>query len=75
MISNFKAKAKKYDVEIMAYVVGYRDNNVLTATELIYPKQTGTKNEVNDRGKISIISEFKIFIIIGFFCANFSISN
>ena len=53
MISHFKEKAKKYDVEIMAYIVGYRKNNVLTATELIYPNQYGTKNEVHDTGKIN----------------------
>ena len=53
MISHFKEKAKKYDVEIMAYIVGYRENNVLTATELIYPNQYGTKNEVHDTGKIN----------------------
>ena len=52
MISKFKEKAKKYDFEIMAYIVGYRDNNVLTATELIYPKQTGTKTNVIDQGKV-----------------------
>ena len=53
MISHFKEKAKKYDVEIMAYIVGYREDNVLTATELIYPNQYGTKNEVHDTGKIN----------------------
>ena len=52
MISKFKEKAKKYDFEIMAYIVGYRDNNVLTATELIYPKQTGTKTDVIDQGRV-----------------------
>ena len=64
MISNFEAKAKKYDVEIMAYVVGYRDNDVLTATELIYPNQTGTEKDVNDRG---MINDFRILIIKKFF--------
>ena len=54
MISHFKEKAKNYDVEIMAYVVGYRENNVLQATELIYPKQNGTKNTVNDEGNVYI---------------------
>ena len=53
MISHFKEKAKKYDVEIMAYIIGYREDNVLTATEIIYPKQSGTKNEVHDKGKIN----------------------
>ena len=60
MISKFKEKAKKYEFEIMAYVVGYRDNNVLTATELIYPKQTGTRTDVIDKGKIISIKKYCI---------------
>ena len=61
MISEFKAKAKKFDVEIMAFVVGYKDNNVVTATELIYPKQTGTKTCVTDKGK-----QYHLYISISF---------
>ena len=62
MISKFKAKAKNFDVEIMAFVVGYKDNNVLTATELIYPKQTGTKTYVTDEGKQYHLYILKYFI-------------
>ena len=61
MISKFQAKAKNFDVEIMAFVVGYKDNNVLTATELIYPKQTGTKTYVTDEGK-----QYHLYISISF---------
>ena len=47
-----------------------KDNNVLTATELIYPKQTGTKTYVTDEGK-----QYHLYISILFFQKKKSVHN
>ena len=36
--------------ELMAFVVGYKENDILIATELIIPEQSGTTTDVDDEG-------------------------
>ena len=48
-------------VESLALVVGYRENNTLTATHLYFPAQKGTSSLVIDQGKCFLAHEF-IFI-------------
>ena len=50
-----KAKDHKDDKgvpkELLAFVAGYKDGDVLIGTELIFPKQSGTSFKVDDEGK------------------------
>ena len=54
MIDEFFAKAKSVKCpngkpkEYMAYLVGYKEDDLLIATELIYPEQEGDSGKVED---------------------------
>ena len=54
MIDEFFAKAKHAKCsngepkEFMAYLVGYKEDGLLIATELIYPEQKGDSAKVED---------------------------
>ena len=47
---------KGFPKELMAFVAGYKENNVLIATELIFPEQSGDASNVEDEG---IFNPFK----------------
>ena len=57
VIDEFTKKARNYKddrgvpKELLAFVVGYKDGDVLIGTELIFPKQSGTSFKVDDQGK------------------------
>ena len=34
-----------------AYVAGYKENDILIATELIFPEQSGDASNVDDEGR------------------------
>ena len=54
MIDEFFTKAKSVKSpdgtpkEFMGYLVGYKENDLLVATELIYPEQEGDSGMVED---------------------------
>ena len=51
-----KAKQHKDDnglqKELLAFVAGYKDGEVLIGTELIFPEQSGDASNVDDEGKL-----------------------
>ena len=49
-------------VESMAFLIGTKDGNLITATDLIFPKQKGNSALVTDEGKIDIS------LLLEFFC-------
>ena len=57
VIDEFTKKAKNHKddkgvpKELIAFVAGYKDGDVLIGTELIFPKQSGTSFKVDDEGK------------------------
>ena len=42
---------KGFQKELMAYVAGYKENDILIATELIFPEQSGDVSNVDDEGR------------------------
>ena len=55
----FKRAVKERDAngfpkELMAFVAGYKENNVLIGTELIFPEQSGTTTDVDDEGTLMV---------------------
>ena len=42
---------KGFQKELMAYVAGYKENDTLIATELIFPEQSGDVSNVDDEGR------------------------
>ena len=57
VIDEFTKKARNHKddkgvpKELIAFVAGYKDGDVLIGTELIFPKQSGTSFKVDDEGK------------------------
>ena len=45
-------------IETLAYLLGFEDNGVLKATELIFPRQQGSSVHVEDQGKWVKIHDF-----------------
>ena len=43
---------KGFPKELMAFVAGYKENDILIATELIFPEQSGDASNVDDEGKL-----------------------
>ena len=58
VIDEFRKKAKQHkddnglQKELLAFVAGYKDGEVLIGTELIFPKQSGTTYSTDDEGKV-----------------------
>ena len=45
--SNFQGPGH---VETLAYLAGYKENETLFATHLVFPQQNGTSTKVDDQG-------------------------
>ena len=48
---NYSKDDKKH-IETLAFLAGFREENVVTVTDIIFPKQDGGPMQVDDKGKI-----------------------
>ena len=61
-VNNFSRTDSKH-VETLAFVIGRRNGNEVTATDIMFPQQEGTPSHVDDSGSI-ITNITKIFVLI-----------
>ena len=47
---NYSKDDKKH-IETLAFLAGFREENVFTVTDIVYPKQNGGPMHVDDQGK------------------------
>ena len=45
------AKDDKKHIETLAFLAGFREENVFTVTDIVFPKQSGGPMHVDDLGK------------------------
>ena len=48
---NYSKDDKKH-IETLAFLAGFREENVFTVTDIVFPKQTGGPMKVDDEGKL-----------------------
>ena len=51
VIAKFCQKAgENRKIETLAYLVGFKNCDIVTVTDLVFPRQTGTATSCNDEG-------------------------
>ena len=54
---NYSKDDKKH-IETLAFLAGFREENVFTVTDIVFPKQNGGPMHVDDQGKLNQIMNF-----------------
>ena len=51
VFEEFMNRANLKNVQTLGFLVGYKTDNIITVTDIVFGKQNATKYKVNDNGK------------------------
>ena len=51
VFEEFMNRANLKNVQTLGFLVGYKSDNIITVTDIVFGKQNATKYKVNDNGK------------------------